>query len=321
MMPTFARALLVSFFLIGSALSEETAPPTEGYVEFATNKTFDLQDRLCQLQDDNIPAEEIAAACAKSKELAEIERFKRDLPAYFYANYLSLTVVWALLTDVPTGFTESPDLAEIFFEAVRFHRVLGYGNALRLSGNSEETVNAGSWAHESILIAEDGESDSIGTLPGVEGYCEYINQEFEQLKQLAMKNYPSDLPPEDTSIAADIFKGACSGYVIRSDWEGHRREILAAILKGCPRPVVLHTLWHFNSLWYAGGDNSKSYEQFEASFDVLLEHLENGSLVDCEVAMPSGTEETDPPESKSNAATRSLGGLVSVAGIAMQYGM
>eukprot|EP00549_Striatella_unipunctata_P002123 CAMPEP_0118699858 /NCGR_PEP_ID=MMETSP0800-20121206/16179_1 /TAXON_ID=210618 ORGANISM="Striatella unipunctata, Strain CCMP2910" /NCGR_SAMPLE_ID=MMETSP0800 /ASSEMBLY_ACC=CAM_ASM_000638 /LENGTH=299 /DNA_ID=CAMNT_0006600215 /DNA_START=9 /DNA_END=908 /DNA_ORIENTATION=- len=217
--------------------------------------------------------------CTDATELVTNGQQFKDLPEYFYANFLALTIAYPIIF----AYEETTIAVLILFPfALRLHRTLGYGNSLRMLGYSEATVERAYWDYWNLLTEQDLRVPDDG--PGVDMYCNYIDAEYELFKTFYLDNYGNETGTNPTltfNISGTMYR-SCSveglGYFIRSDWEHHRREIVSAMMASAEtsKAMVLHSLWHWESLFVVRFDfseerNQESYSQYFESFEFLRE--------------------------------------------------
>ena len=222
--------------------------------------------------------------CEESSRLVEEgERF-RALPDYYYANFLAMTLAYPSVFAYP----DRDVLVVILFPtSLRIqpgvHRALGLGNAERMLGYSEEISNKVAWNSYSTM----SKTDFIVTVPDDGGslttYCDYIEAEYETLKNFARGRGYTDLPPllfNETGLMKQACETPRLGFLIRSDWEHHRRECVAAMMnEDNTYPVVMYTLWHWESLYLLYSElgveqqEEQSYSEMFKSFDFFLDAM------------------------------------------------
>jgi hypothetical protein len=257
------------------------------YVEFAIKSIIELNNKYCQVEEEADPDSSLDGLCNRIESLLSIgeTRYATFLPRYYYANYMGLCGAYP----ASQLLSANAALPNLFIESIRYHRVLGYGNALRLQGYDNVVINNAYWNHHDLLVAEDADSQTASSSLNLPAYCAYVSTEYEQLKQYARDNFnATDLPGASTFESAAFFSLACSSaassYIIRSDWEHHRREVVSSLLSDCSKPLVLHTIWHWESLFESllgGSFQEQAFASFGESFDYLVESFSSPDAFPC----------------------------------------
>lgn len=192
-----------------------------------------------------------------------------------------MAVAYPLFSVVQKDPSTSNELFALFLRALRVHRALGLGNGMRFQGYNDAQVNLLYWNNYHRLEIEDDHppmGDGIGT------YCSYIAQEYQELKDFAKQNYDGEnVFLSAATFTTDWMSPFCSGfgetsdfaefisYATRNDWEHHRSEVVGAMMNtNYTKAVVLHTIWHWESLFSGVAAPDEVIPQFFQSFDVLL---------------------------------------------------
>jgi len=250
------------------------------YLVYARDSIESLGATVCELETQNPSLSGSCEAIAQLRAGGEIRDYNEILPEYFYVNFLGMTVAYAMTNIV---LTDPTLVYGIFITALRHHRALTYGNALRLQGWPEDVVQTAYWNHHKNLEAEDASVPPTGD--GLGEYCAYINTEYEQLKQYARNKFGEEQLPLVSSFDSTELLGTWCQllYIVRNDWESHRREVVSSLMSNtCSRPIILYTLWHWEAVLGVGtisGEESLSL-LFE-SFDVIAETYTSPDAFPC----------------------------------------
>lgn len=223
----------------GKTSKKTKESPVEEFLPFALDFLEDINTRLCLREDLSAVCERVAGLVARGTPFIDA------IAPYYYINFRAMTLAYPL---VLAGL----DILSI--QVIRVHRVLGYGNNLRLQGNTEDTVNRAYWSHWNVLKLED--ENFLPPGDGIETYCRYISNEYEMLKAFAVDNFEVDFSSTSPVFGATPMYNACMStdefmsYIIRSDWEHHRREMIGSLMSSKKtKSIVVYTIWHWESLF------------------------------------------------------------------------
>jgi hypothetical protein len=232
---------------------------TDDFVEYVLGAMDEIQEAVC---DD----EELAATCTTINfytELGVANDYESTLLPYYYANFRAMTLAYPL-------FSLLEQMPALVLPVFQIHRALGFGNSKRLLGYAEDVVNESYWQHYALLQLEDENAPRIGD--GINVYCDYISQEFEQLRKFGLDNYNVT-----TAQPTALFGFLCNdlnvlGYIVRSDWEHHRRETVGSLMKTSnTEAIVTYTIFHWESLLNVPGGNGAQVVAFLVeSFNTLI---------------------------------------------------
>lgn len=248
-----------------STKSGKTTKAASGdFLEFAMKTLEEINEKICN-QDE--------ATCEQISQLVAAGEKYKVLPLRIYVNFRAMTIAY------PTVFQESP----FFLETLRIHRAVGLGNAQLFQGYSEEVVNELYWSHYNRLAILDKDIQPLGD--GIETYCNYIADEYQTLKDFAVANYDggtafANVPTFDQNqmlpwclgLNGLILTSDYVSYIIRSDWEHHRAEVVGSMMNQIfTADMVKHTIYHWESLFSALVNPESVIPLFFASFDVFLQ--------------------------------------------------
>jgi len=236
--------------------------PVEEFLPFALDFLEGINTRLCLREDLSAVCERVAGLVARGTPFIDA------IEPYYYINFRAMTLAYPLFS---VG-TER----KLFTQVHRVHRTLGYGNNLRLQGHTDDTVNRAYWSHWNVLTLED--ENFLPPGDGIDTYCRYISNEYEMLKAFAVENVDEDFSASPVFGATPMYNACMStetvvSYIIRSDWESHRREMIGSLMSSKKtKSIVEYTIWHWESL-FAGsipGASELVTQQLFNSFNALI---------------------------------------------------
>lgn len=251
----------------------------ENFIGYVIKSIQDSRALICDLQASDARYSPLCETISNYMEQGRA-KYAKDMPPRYYANFLTMTIAYPSLR-----FIRLPSMYEQFYQAFRFHRALGYGNALRLLGYKEEDVQSAYWLHNKLIMEQDLNPPAAGD--GIGAYCAYTNQEYEHLKNFARDSYNGSELPLFTFNATNLFESLCQdkgmGYMVRSDWEQHRREVLGSLMySNYTRPIVLYTVFHWESLFQILANQTElGLGSFFKSFDVIAESCSLSESMSC----------------------------------------
>ena len=260
----------------------------DDYVTYAQERLLALYEELCANETDNA---DIAQACVYSTQFraAGEAAYESVLPDYYYTNYLAMSIAYPAGTAISTGL-----VTDMYYEALRIHRVLGYVNGLRLSGynDNDDLLNEAYWSHHDLLEAQDENApSSFGT--GVEEMCTYMNAEYETFKAYVKTKFETEIMndtiyfPSTTIDYTTLFYTGCTndsrGYIIQSDWKHHHNEMVSSLMSSaCSAPILLYTLYHWESLFeILVGNTTAGLESFSESFKIIAQYYTSPDSFPC----------------------------------------
>ena len=259
----------------------------DDYVTYAQERLLELYEELCANEDDN---GDIEQACVYSTQFraAGEAAYESVLPDYYYTNYLAMSIAYPAGMVISTGL-----VTDMYYEALRIHRVLGYVNGLRLSGynDNDDLLNEAYWSHHDLLEAQDANVPSFGT--GVEELCTYMNAEYETFKTYVKTKFETEIMndtiyfPSTTIDYTSLFYTGCTndsrGYIIQSDWKHHHNEMVSSLMSStCSAPILLYTLYHWESLFeILIGNTTAGLESFSESFKIIAQYYTSPDSFPC----------------------------------------
>jgi len=256
------------------------------FLDYAFEKISDITAHICTSERDDMDD-----ICYQMNDLAKLgkERYKDDLPRWYYANYSGMTIAYPLVTWLHlVNRWADEDMIELFLEVMAVHMSLGQGNSFRLQGFDEEAVDQAYWAHFKLLKIQ---VSNIQELPALaqDQHCRYITDEYKQLQRLAedfgliidsVTWGHMDAPAESTAMYLSCIGGGSTvaSLISRLDWGHHHMEVVASLLNEAEsKRIISYTLWHWESLFSVLFAPDDVVPQLLKSFDSLLPERQ-GSL-------------------------------------------